>query len=267
MPAFDADSIAPLARAVRDVARRAGALALPYYRQGAQTAARVWYKGHSSPVTEADIALDAFLKDQLMALLPEAGWLSEETADNAERLEREQIWIVDPIDGTRAFASGHPDWSISIALVRAGAPILGVLHAPIHGCVYEARLGAGATCNGTRLDLAQSQGHRPVRVAGPKALMDRFERALGPIERLPKVPSLALRLARVAEGTIDVGLVSTNAHDWDIAAADLILREAGGTLTDFKGVQPSYNRPATGHGEMIAVASRLHPRAIGAMRT
>jgi myo-inositol-1(or 4)-monophosphatase len=97
--------------------------------------------------------------------------------------------------------------------------------------------------------------------------VDRFARSSGPIEHLPKVPSLALRLARVAEGSIDVGLVSSNAQDWDIAAADLILREAGGLLTDLAGRQLVYNRPETSHGEMIAVASRLHPRAIGAMRT
>jgi myo-inositol-1(or 4)-monophosphatase len=96
--------------------------------------------------------------------------------------------------------------------------------------------------------------------------VDRFERRAGPVERLPKVPSLALRLARVAEGSIDVGLVSSNAQDWDIAAADLILHEAGAVLTDLGGSPPAYNRPDPRHGEMIAVASRLHPRAIGAMR-
>lgn len=267
MLSLSAPSLSELAAAARDAARQAGAMALPYFREGRQTAARLWYKGQSSPVTEADIAVDTFLKDHLMALLPEAGWLSEETADAPSRLERSYVWVVDPIDGTRAFASGHPDWAISIALVEDGMPVLGVLHAPIHDRLYEAVLGGGAWCNGERLQLSEAMTSAPPKVAGPKPLVDRFERHTGPVERLPKVPSLALRLARVAEGSIDIGLVSHNSQDWDIAAADLILREAGGLLTDFAGLQPTYNKPHPRHDEMIAVASRLHPRAIGAMRT
>ncbi len=261
------DPTSTLAQAVRDAARQAGALALPSFRAGQQTAARLWYKGHSSPVTEADIALDTFLKNRLSELLPQAGWLSEETADDPVRLGRSYVWIVDPIDGTRAFASGHPDWAISIALVRDGKPVLGILHAPIHDRLYEARLGEGAWSNGARLQLPEAETlPDPARVAGPKPLVDRLERHIYPVERLPKVPSLALRLARVAEGSIDVGLVSAHAQDWDIAAADLILQEAGGRLTGLDGAIPVYNKPEPFHDEMIAVASRLHPRAIGAMR-
>ncbi|MBF9195609.1 inositol monophosphatase family protein [Microvirga terrestris] len=260
-------SLSSLAPAVRDAARRAGDLAVPYFRSGAQTAAKLWYKGGSSPVTEADIALDTYLKSQLLELLPEAGWLSEETVDDPARLGREYVWIVDPIDGTRAFASGHPDWAISIALVQNGKPILGILHAPIHDRLYEARLGEGAWSNGARLQLPEAETFSgPARVAGPKPLVDRLERHINPVERLPKVPSLALRLARVADGSIDVGLVSAHAQDWDIAAADLILQEAGGRLTQLDGSLLIYNKPNPSHDEMIAVASRLHPRAIGAMR-
>lgn len=256
-----------LALAVRDAARQAGDLAYPYFRAGAQTAAKLWYKGHSSPVTEADIALDTFLKGHLSELLPQAGWLSEETVDDPARLGRSYVWIVDPIDGTRAFASGHPDWAISIALVRDGKPVLGVLYAPIHDRLYEARLGEGAWSNGVRLQLPDAEFLPALaRVAGPKPLVDQLERHISPIERLPKVPSLALRLARVADGAIDVGLVSAHAQDWDIAAADLILREAGGLLTGLDGSIPIYNKSEPSHDEMIAVASRLHPRAIGAMR-
>jgi myo-inositol-1(or 4)-monophosphatase len=260
------NSLSSLALAVREAARQAGAMAVPHFRSGEQTAARLWYKGQSSPVTEADIALDTFLKEHLTGLFPEAAWLSEETADDPVRLECSHVWIVDPIDGTRAFASGHPDWAISIALVKDGAPVLGVLHAPIHDRLYEAILGSGAWCNGERLHLCETEAPAPMRVAGPKPLVDRFERHTGPVERLPKVPSLALRLARVAEGSIDVGLVSHDSQDWDIAAADLILQEAGGRLTDFSGLAPRYNNPRPRHAEMIAVSSRLHPRAIGAMR-
>jgi myo-inositol-1(or 4)-monophosphatase len=258
---------ASLEPALRDAARQAGTLALPFFREGAQTAAKLWYKEHSSPVTEADIALDTFLKDHLSRLLPEAAWLSEETADDPARLDRRCVWIVDPIDGTRAFAGGHPDWAISIGLVIDGRPVMGVIYAPILDRLYEASLGGGAWCNGARLQVAAATTLEGARVAGPKPLVDKLQRRAGAVTTLPKVPSLALRLARVAEGSIDVGLVSSNSHDWDIAAADLILHEAGGVLTDFGGAPPAYNRPQTRHGEMVAVASQLHPRAIEAMRT
>jgi myo-inositol-1(or 4)-monophosphatase len=259
------DPSSSLGLALREAAYQAGAIALPFFRTGQQTAARLWFKERSSPVTEADIALDTFLKERLSRLMPEAGWLSEETTDEPSRLDRRFVWIVDPIDGTRAFASGHPDWSISIALVADGRPVLGVIHAPVHDRLYEARLGHGADCNGKRL-LLSDRHPASLRVAGPQPLVDRLSRQINPIEHLPKVPSLALRLARVAEGSIDVGLVSANSHDWDIAAADLILHEAGAVLTDLGGVAPVYNKAHPCHGEMVAVASRLHPRAIGAMR-
>ncbi len=259
-------SLSSLAMAVRDAARRAGDLALPYYRAGAQTAAKLWYKGHSSPVTEADIALDTFLKNRLSDLLPQAGWLSEETADDPARLGRSYVWIVDPIDGTRAFASGHPDWAISIALVRDGKPVLGVLYAPTHDRLYEARPGEGAWCNGERLQVSEAEALDLARVTGPKPLMDRLERRMGAVERLPKVPSLALRLARVAEGSIDVGLVSSDSHDWDLAGADLILHETGGLLTDLRGEPVGYNRPDPIHGELVATSEALHPETLAALR-
>jgi myo-inositol-1(or 4)-monophosphatase len=200
----------------------------------------------------------------LSALLPEAAWLSEETVDDPVRLDSRLVWIVDPIDGTRAFAGGHPDWSVSIGLVDEGRPVLGVVHAPVHERLYEAARGAGAFCNGIRLSAS---GHgQSLRVAGPKPLIERFERRYGSVRHLPKVPSLALRLVRVAEGSIDLGLVSARSADWDIVAADLILREAGAFLSDFSGAAPSYNRPQPKHGEMLAAGAWLHPRVIEAMR-
>jgi myo-inositol-1(or 4)-monophosphatase len=267
MLAPSSELISSLGPAVRDAAREAGAMALPFFRAGAKTAARLWYKDRSSPVTEADIALDTFLKGHLATLLPEAAWLSEETADDPIRLGKRLVWIVDPIDGTRAFSTGHPDWCVSIGLVMEGRPVLGAIYAPIHDRLYEASLGGGAWCNGLQLQISEDASLKHARVAGPKPLVERFERRAGPIVHLPKVPSLALRLARVADGSIDVGLVSSSSHDWDIAAADLILHEAGALLTDFSGSAPTYNKPQPRHHEMVAVASRLHPRAIGAMRT
>jgi myo-inositol-1(or 4)-monophosphatase len=252
--------------ALRTAVREAGALALPAFRAGAETSARVWFKAGHSPVTEADLAVDAFLKERLGALLPEAGWLSEESVDAPDRLGTALTWIVDPIDGTRAFSSGHPDWSISVGLVAAGRPLAGLVYAPAHGHFYEALAGDGARLDGAPIRVSDQPGLAGARVAGPKPLVDRIDRGLGlagesVMLRLPKVPSLALRLARVAAGTIDVGLVGGQAHDWDLAGADLILHEAGGAMTDAAGKAPTYNRPEPVHRELVAASVPLHALA------
>lgn len=255
-----------LAPAVREAAREAGRLAKSHFRPGRQTSAKLWHKERGSPVTEADVAVDTFLKVRLSQALPEAGWLSEETADNPERLGKSLVWIVDPIDGTRAFVGGHPDWSVCIALLHEGRPLLGVVYAPAHEQLYEARHGAGAHRNGVAMAVSSRHEVAGARFAGPKPLIDTFERRLGrAVATLPKVPSLALRLVRVAEGSVDVGLVSGNSRDWDLAAADLILHEAGGLLTDLDGKTLLYNQTDPVHGELAAASRRLHPAVIAAM--
>jgi myo-inositol-1(or 4)-monophosphatase len=256
------DRLMPL---VRDTAREAGAMAAALFRPGEKTAARIWSKAGGSPVTEADVAVDAFLKVRLSQALPEAGWLSEETTDDPARLDRRIVWIVDPIDGTRAFMSGHPDWSVAIALLVDGEPALGLVHAPAHGLLYEAAAGGGALRNGAPIAVSAAAGLAGAAVAGPRPLIDHLERAAGAVRRLDRIPSLALRLVRVADGAVDIGLVSSNARDWDIAAADLILVEAGGRLTGFDGRPPRYNQPEPIHGELVATSRRLHPPLIEAM--
>jgi myo-inositol-1(or 4)-monophosphatase len=250
---------------LRDTAWEAGAIAKSFFRSGLKTSARIWSKGGGSPVTEADMAVDAFLKTRLSGALPEAGWLSEETADDPARLGRDLVWIVDPIDGTRAFLSGNHDWSVSIALLGHGRPVLGIVYAPAHGHLYEARRGHGALRDGDRIEASPLERLAAASVAGPKGLVDRLEERVGTLKRPPRIPSLALRLARVAEGSVDIGLVSSNACDWDIAAGDLIVEEAGGILTRLDGVLPAYNQPDPVHGELAAAPRRLHPRLVEAM--
>jgi myo-inositol-1(or 4)-monophosphatase len=266
MNAFD-DIARRLHPLVRETTRAAGAMAARFFRSGLKTSARVWSKSGGSPVTEADMAVDAFLKAELSRAAPEAGWLSEETADNPARLGRDLVWIVDPIDGTRAFAAGIHDWSVSVALLAAGRPILGIVYAPAHEALFEARRGNGAFRNGAAVSTSPFNRLRDASVAGPKSLVDRLEQGAGALKRAPRIPSLALRLVRVAEGSIDAGLVSSNACDWDIAAADLILEEAGGALTGFDGATPAYNQPEPIHGELLAASRRLHPRLIEVMTT
>lgn len=256
---------------VRAIIREAALLALPFFRQGERTTARIWNKSGGSPVTEADVTVDAFLKVRLSELLPGAAWLSEETRDDPVRLAHDLVWIVDPIDGTRAFLSGDPDWSIAVALLARGEPILGHVAAPVTATLYEAVAGQGATKDGVPIRVSAHATAAGARVTGPKPMADRIERRLGlggtpgELVRLPRIPSLALRLVRVAEGLVDVGLVSSDARDWDLAGADLILREAGGTVVGLDGRAPVYNRREPIHGELIAVPEVLRAEVLAGL--
>jgi myo-inositol-1(or 4)-monophosphatase len=255
-----AASPSPAARAlmpaIRAACLEAGQLALDLFRPGAQTAARTWSKAGGSPVTEADIGVDTFLHVRLAALLPEAGWLSEETADDRLRLSRRLVWVVDPIDGTRAYMAGSPDWAVCVALLDEGKPVLGVVHAPACDASYEALAGGGATRNGTAIRASAISDLARARLAGPKPMLDALARQQ-PFVAVDKIPSLALRLTRIADASIDAGLVSPDSRDWDLAAADLVLSEAGGRLSTADGGAVQYNRPTPVHGTLLAAAPGL----------
>ncbi len=249
---------------LREVSREAGRIAQSYFRLNGKTTARIWSKAGGSPVTEADVSVDAFLKIRLSAALPQAGWLSEETRDDLSRMHKRLVWIVDPIDGTRAFLSGDPDWSIAIALLGDGEPLAGIVHAPALDALYEASRGGGAFRDGVAIAVSPATDFARARIAGPKPMLDALEHISGPFVRAARVPSLALRLARVAEGAIEAGLVSRDARDWDIASADLILTEAGGRLTAPDGTRPVYNRREPVHGMLVSAAAALHGTVLNA---
>jgi myo-inositol-1(or 4)-monophosphatase len=257
---------ATLLPAVLAAARRAGETAMAAFRPGERTSAQVQSKEGGSPVTEADHAVDRFLRAELGALDPSAGWLSEESVDTPERLERSRVFIVDPIDGTRAFMVGDPRWAISIALVIEGVPVLGVLHLPALGRTYTAIAGRGAELDGVPARVSPAQSLSGGRIAGPVPMLDHLGRRGLEFLAQPKVPSLAYRLALVGSGEIEAGLASTNSHDWDIAAADLIVHEAGGLLTDLSGRRPVYNLPSTRHGILAAAPARFHDELTAMMR-
>lgn len=251
---------------MQGAAVEAGALALAYFSAGAATNARIDWKAGGSPVSEADYAVDVFLRERLCALLPEAGWLSEETADSPDRLDREQVFIVDPIDGTRAFIKGDPRWAISIALVRRGRPELAVLHLPALEDMFTASLGAGARLNGAPISASVRAGLEGSAIAGPPKLMEDLARGGLAFAPQPRVPSLAYRLALVACGRVEAAIASTNAWDWDIAAADLIVAEAGGLLTDLAQCRPAYNSRIPRHGVLGAAPAHLHGALMQALR-
>ena len=247
--------------------REAGRLTLGFFRLGAATSADVKSKLGGSPVTEADLAADALLKARLRPAFPEAGWLSEETADDAERLARRALIVVDPIDGTRGFVAGDSRWAVSAALVVDGRPIAGVVHAPALDETFAAARGAGAALNGERIAMAPLPRAEPFRAAGPRPVLQAMALSLGvAIDIVPRVPSLAYRLSLAAGGAVALASAAENSHDWDIAAADLILEEAGGRLTDASGERLLYNRSQTRRDALLAAPEPLAPGLLQAFR-
>lgn len=253
--------VAPLA----DIVREAGAVALAAIRNPI----RSWYKGkgQDSPVSEIDLAVDRLLKQRLGALLPDCGWLSEETEDDPARLGCRRLWVVDPIDGTRGMIAGKPDWTISVALVEHGRPVVAALLAPVTDEMFLAVAGRGASRNGVPVTVAAAAGTTGAaalagaRVAGPPRLLERVSAAAPGLVLEPKVHSLALRFARVAHGRIHVAFASRDSHDWDLAAADLLVHEAGGTLTTLAGETIRYNHPVPTHEALVAADPVRHRAA------
>jgi myo-inositol-1(or 4)-monophosphatase len=203
-----ADAVGVMASMI-EAAREAGEIALKFFRAGERTSARIDYKAGGSPVTQADLAVDAFLRARLGKDFAGAGWLSEETEDDRTRLNSARVLIVDPIDGTRAFLAGDPRWAVSIALVEAGRPVAGVVHAPALSETYAASRGGGATLNGVAIRVSARDSLAGARIAGPKPMMQSIERSIGtPLILEPKIPSLAYRMALVASGVLDLALAS-----------------------------------------------------------
>jgi myo-inositol-1(or 4)-monophosphatase len=255
-------NIASLKGALEVAVREAGALAARTF----QTALKSWNKTGGSPVSEADIAVDNFLRARLKSLAPDCGWLSEETEDDLARMHAPRIWIVDPIDGTRAYLSGRTDWCISIALVENGRPTLASIFAPMQDALYLAAADQGATLNGASVRATEGTSFDHIRAAGPKPMLQRLAKVAPTLIAEPKVFSLALRLARVAASTLDVAFASENSHDWDLAAADLLLHEAGGAMTTFAGQQLIYNRAEPLHSALVAAGHSRHEAFLALVR-
>ncbi len=241
--------------------REAGALALAMFRKPMNN----WTKGEAqSPVSDADIAVDNLLRERLHD--DGIAWLSEESVDDPVRLEARYVWVVDPIDGTRAYIGGLPDWSVSAALIENGRPIAACLFAPVSEEFFLAVAGAGATRNGAAIAAATGTGLAQARIAGPKKLLERLQAVSPPFTVMPRTHSLALRLARVAEGTFEAAFAGGNSHDWDLAAADLLVHEAGGALSPFGGGSVTYNCPVPRHGMLVAAGRDRHAALLEIIR-
>jgi myo-inositol-1(or 4)-monophosphatase len=246
-----ADISADLALLV-DAAQEAGQIALRYFKNDPE----VWMKDGTSPVSEADYAVDAFLRETLLAARPDYGWLSEETIDSAARLSARRTFVVDPIDGTRGFLEGSSRWCVSVAVVELGNSVAGVLECPARKETFAAKLGGGAFRNDVRV-MTGAIPENP-KIGGPKDLFDALPNTWRDRSaRAGYIPSIAYRIALVADGSLDASFVKPNSHDWDLAAADLILHEAGGSLLDARGRRLSFAGAEIRHGALVAGSGEL----------
>jgi len=216
-----------------------------------------WEKTPGSPVCEVDLDVDRMLRARLEGLLPDAGWLSEETVDSPQRLARSQVWVVDPIDGTRDYIRGREGWAVSIALVEDGLATIGVLDAPARGERWSAAMGQGAVRNGIALHAGARTDLNGARV--PTDALPKIDRHLTIV---PKPNSIALRMAMVGADEADLVATLRWGNEWDIAAAAVIAAEAGAAVSDALGAPLRYNKPdPTAFGVMVA-APGIHAAAV-----
>lgn len=244
------------------IVREAGQAVMQFY----QASFAVRDKSPDNPVTEADIASDTLLKQRLGALLPEAGWLSEETADHPARLEKRQLWVVDPIDGTKEFVLGIPEFSISVALVDDGLPVLGIVFNPATGELFVAEKGQGVWCNGEKVAVSGR-----VHLTGSLIDASRSEIKRGefdPFKELVELRitgSIAYKLARVASGQADGTWSRGPKHEWDICAGALLVQEAGGVCVDLDNNPFRFNKSWPKVNGIIADNGHLHQEIITAL--
>ena len=249
---------------LEQILREAGAIALAAW-PGAGGTTQVWEKAPGNPVSAVDLAVDAFLRTELSQLLPAAEWLSEETADHPARLGPDRrgaglLWLVDPIDGTRDFIHGRSGWAVSVALVNAGRPLLGMLYAPARGGetgeLWWAEAGQGAWRNGVGLAASRRDALPGARV--PAHALPPEDADLAMVEQ-PN--SIALRMAMVAADEADLVATLRWGYEWDIGAAALIAREAGATVTDAFGGALHYNKADPRAFGVLCCAPAIHAAA------
>ncbi|WP_420479235.1 3'(2'),5'-bisphosphate nucleotidase CysQ [Brevundimonas sp. FT23028] len=241
---------------IRDAVLAAGELALSEREAGL----KIWSKSGGSPVTSADLAVDALLRDRLLTARPDYGWLSEETADSPDRLTRRRIFVVDPIDGTVAYMKEKPWWCIPVAVVEDGRPVAAVIHAPMLNETFVATLGGGATLNGRAITPSDTTDLDDASVLADARLME------GPLWPEPWPPmryekrnALAYRMALVAAGAFDAAIALTPKWDWDVCAGALIAEEAGARVSDHHGRPWRFNQPDPRQTSLICAAPGLHP--------
>jgi myo-inositol-1(or 4)-monophosphatase len=240
---------------IADVAREAGRLSLEWLDRGA----RAWDKSPNNPVTEADIACNDLISGRLRKARPAYGWLSEETKDNPSDRSQDRVFVIDPIDGTKAFVKGETGFCVSIAIVEDGQPIAGAVYNPNFDELLTARRGGGAYLNGEPV-RATSCAHIGCTMIGQQEVFGRTNAPYWPdMKLIDAVPNaMAWRLSLVAAGHWDATVALNDKSDWDLAAAVLLVREAGGIATDRRGGEFVFNGSSVIQKGAIAAGAGLH---------
>lgn len=253
MPANDLKLLTDAAHAAGDIARK-------YFQENPET----WDKGdNQGPVTEADLAIDRMLHGELLKSRSDYGWLSEESEDSTARLAQPRIFIVDPIDGTRAFIAGQKTFSHSLAIAEEGEIVTAVVHLPMMGLTYSASKDGGAFLNGKPINASNIQDIASARVLITRPTLSPDLWPGGVPDLSPNFrPSLAYRMCLAADGSFDGMLTLRDTWEWDVAAGDLIAREAGATVTTRENLPARFNNPKPLLAGMIAAPKLLHPQFI-----
>ncbi len=240
-------------------ARAAGEIIRSFYEETYTVAE----KGHDSPVTPADLQANHKIHEILQGAFPDYGWLSEETVDSPERLSCRRVWVVDPMDGTKEFVQKIPEFSVSIALVEDGSPVIGVAYNPIRNQLFFAGRGQGVWQDDKKVCVSTTSS-----LAGATVLASRSEHKRGEWERFKSlfrvIPtgSAAYKFALVAAGNADATFTLVPKNEWDLCAGALLVEEAGGKVTDLDGRPIIYNRKETLLRGVIASNGLLHQQIL-----
>jgi len=240
----------------RKAARAAGEILRGHWRRGGY---KIGSKGHDNPVTAADLEADRAIKKLLRDPFPAYGWLSEETADNDDRLKCRRVWIVDPLDGTKEFIKGIPEFAVAIALIEDGVPVLGVTYNPIKREMYWAARGLGCHLNTRRVRVTRTRTLKRATVLASRSETARGEwQVFAGMLAVRPTGSVAYKLAMVAAGKGDATFTRSPKSEWDIASGAALVIEAGGTITDIKGREIRFNQRNVKLDGLIADNTILH---------
>ncbi len=211
----------------KKAARVAGEILRSYWKR---EGLKVGSKGHDNPVTAADLEADQAIKNLLRDPFPTYGWLSEETADNDDRLKCQRVWIVDPLDGTREFINGIPEFAVAIALIEDGVPVLGVTYNPVKRELYSSARGVGCYLNSQRVRVTRTRVLKRATVLASRSETARGEwQVFDKMLKVSPTGSVAYKLAMVAAGKGDATFTRSPKSEWDIASGAALVAEAGGT--------------------------------------
>jgi myo-inositol-1(or 4)-monophosphatase len=231
--------------------RQAGQAIFQMAAKGFETA----YKANEDPVTTADIKADSILRKGLTEAFPGTGWLSEETRDDFSRLDKKLVWIVDPIDGTKEFVSGIPEYAVSVALVENGLPVLAAVYNPATEELFAAATGQGAWLNGKAIKAEQAISTKLVLLASRSEIKRGEFKPFEPFARIRPCGSIAYKLALVAAGRADATFSLGPKNEWDIAAGVLLVSESGGKANNLNGTPFIFNQRTTLVDGIVAATS------------